>query len=174
MSCRLRACLPYTFNIAAGIHNIGFLETQFSTAVIFTLVDHWLWKFTNDSEDVQKTLTLSEVWWNSAKHFWNQPPPKVVPFFGPPDLSLVCLFMIVLICKVQLSTKVGFSGCDFCLKTIMEDIISTAKQRMYIVRLFYYKGSKQLATMMNKSFVLSVLMFCMPVLFPSLYVKDKD
>ena len=45
---------------------------------------------------------------------------------------------------------------------------------MYIVRLFYNLGSKQLATMMFKSFVLSVLMFCMPVLFPSLYVKDKD
>ena len=56
----------------------------------------------------------------------------------------------------------------------MENITSTAKQRMYIVRLFYNLGSKQLATMMFKSFVLSVLMFCMPVLFPSLYVKDKD
>ena len=53
----------------------------------------------------------------------------------------------------------------------MENIISTAKQRMYIVRLFYNQGSKQLATMMNKSFVLSVLMFCMPVLFPSLFVN---
>ena len=56
----------------------------------------------------------------------------------------------------------------------MENITSTAKQRMYIVRLFYNLGSKQLATMMFKSFVLSVLMFCMPVLFPTLYVKDKD
>jgi len=44
---------------------------------------------------------------------------------------------------------------------------------MYIVRNFVYLSSTTLASMLFKSFIISILTYCLPILYTSLYAKDK-
>ena len=91
------------------------------------------------------------------------------------DRQIYPLFVYDSVINLQstTSTKVGFSGCDLFLITIWKILFPPPSKECTgtLSDYFYNPGSKQLATMMYKSFVLSVLMFCMPVLFPSLYIN---
>ena len=55
----------------------------------------------------------------------------------------------------------------------IENIVTKANQRMYIVRNFLYLSTKPLACMLFKSFVLSLLMYCLPILYTSLFSRSK-
>ena len=55
----------------------------------------------------------------------------------------------------------------------MESIVSKAHQRMYIVKTFLFFSSVPLASMLFKSFIVSLLTYCLPILYTNLYAKDK-
>ena len=44
---------------------------------------------------------------------------------------------------------------------------------MYVVKNFLYLSYKPLTRMLFKSFVVSLLMYCLPVLYTSIYARDK-
>ena len=44
---------------------------------------------------------------------------------------------------------------------------------MFAVENFLYLSSKPLACMLFKSFVISLLMYCLPILYTSIYARDK-
>ena len=44
---------------------------------------------------------------------------------------------------------------------------------MYIVRNFVYISSKPLTNMLFKSFIVSVITYCLPIIFTSIYASDK-
>ena len=45
--------------------------------------------------------------------------------------------------------------------------------RMYIVKKFVYLSSKPLSNMLFKSFIVSVIIYCLPISFTSIYASDK-
>ena len=51
--------------------------------------------------------------------------------------------------------------------------VSKASQRMFVVENFLYLSSKPLACMKFKSFGISLLMYCLPILYTSIYATDK-
>jgi len=55
----------------------------------------------------------------------------------------------------------------------MNSVATKASQRMYIVGNFLYLSSTTLASMLFKSFIISLLTYCLPILYTSLYAKDK-
>ena len=77
-------CMPNTYNIA-GIRNIGFSDTQFSSICHFYICSPLALKDHNLIEKLLKKI-LSEFLWNSYWRLWNYSLLKVVPFFGPPDI----------------------------------------------------------------------------------------
>ena len=44
---------------------------------------------------------------------------------------------------------------------------------MYIVKNFLYLSTKPLACMLFKSFIVTLIMYCRPVLYPAMYQRDK-
>ena len=79
--------------------------------------------------------------------------------------------------EILFCEKVKYLGIDIDHKLRFEDyvqrITGKASQRMYVVKNFLYLSSKPLACMLFKSFVVSLLMYCLPVLFTSVYARDK-
>ena len=79
--------------------------------------------------------------------------------------------------NISFCEKVKYLGVDIDNKLRFEDyvhkITGKASQRMYVVKNFMYLSSKPLASMLFKSFVVSLLLYCLPVLHTSIYAKDK-
>ena len=46
-------------------------------------------------------------------------------------------------------------------------------ERMYIIKNFLYLSTKPLACMLFKSFIVSLIMYCLPVLYHTIYQRDK-
>ena len=44
---------------------------------------------------------------------------------------------------------------------------------MHIVRTFCHTSTKLLSSMLFKSFIISILTYCLPILYTSIYAKDK-
>ena len=44
---------------------------------------------------------------------------------------------------------------------------------MFVVRTFNYQSTKPLACMLFKGFIISILTYCLPILFTSIYARDK-
>ena len=55
----------------------------------------------------------------------------------------------------------------------IQSVVSKAEQRMYIVRNVVHLGTIPLATMLFKSFIVSLLTYCLPVLYTTIFAKDK-
>ena len=55
----------------------------------------------------------------------------------------------------------------------IHNTVPKASQRMHIVRTFLYKSTKSLSAMLFKSFIISILTYCIPILYPYVYAKDK-
>ena len=55
----------------------------------------------------------------------------------------------------------------------IQNVVRKANQRMYIIKNFLYLSTKPLACMLFKSFIVSLIMYCLPVLFPAIYQQDK-
>jgi hypothetical protein len=68
--------------------------------------------------------------------------------------------------RVQIDNKLRF-------EEHINSVATKASQRLYIVRNFVYLSSTTLARMLFKSFIISVPTYCLPILFTSLYAKDK-
>ena len=88
--------------------------------------------------------------------------------------ALISLCMPVTIDFCDSTKYLGVTvDTNFRFEKHIENILRVAKQRMYIIRLFYYLGSKDLASLLFQSFIVSRLMFCLPILFQSFYKKDQ-
>ena len=55
----------------------------------------------------------------------------------------------------------------------IQNVVRKANQRMYIIKNFLYLSTKPLACMLFKSFIVSLIMYCLPVLYPAIYQRDK-
>ena len=55
----------------------------------------------------------------------------------------------------------------------VQNTVTKASQRMHIVRTFLYKSTKSLSAMLFKSFIISILTYCIPILYPCVYAKEK-
>ena len=55
----------------------------------------------------------------------------------------------------------------------VQNTVTKASQRMYIVRAFLYKSTKSLSAVLFKSFIISILTYCIPTLYPCVYAKEK-
>ena len=55
----------------------------------------------------------------------------------------------------------------------VQKIAAKASQRMFAVENLLYLSSKAPACMIFKSFVISLLMYCLPILYTSIYARDK-
>ena len=79
--------------------------------------------------------------------------------------------------SISFSDNVKYLGVQIDDKLRFEEHINSvatkASQRMYIVRNFVYLSSTTLASMLFKSFIISLLTYCLPILYTSLYAKDK-
>ena len=79
--------------------------------------------------------------------------------------------------EISFCEKVKYLGVDIDQKLRFEDYVQRttgkASQRMHIVKNFLYLGSKPLACMLFKSFVVSLLKYCLPVLHTSIYARDE-
>ena len=79
--------------------------------------------------------------------------------------------------SISFSDDVKYLGVRIDDKLRFEEHINSvatkASQRMYIVRNFVYLSSTTLASMLFKSFIISLLTYCLPILYTSLYAKDK-
>ena len=51
--------------------------------------------------------------------------------------------------------------------------VSTASKIMYIVKNFVFFNSKSLSNMLTKSFIVSLICYCLPTIFTCLYSTDK-
>jgi len=49
----------------------------------------------------------------------------------------------------------------------------TVSRRMYIVKNFVYLSSKPLGNMLFKSFIMSCIAYCLPIVFICIYASDK-
>ena len=70
-----------------------------------------------------------------------------------------------------------YLGVDIDQELRFEDyvqrITGKASKRMYVVKKILYVSYKPLARMLFKSFVVSFLMYFLPVLYTSIYARDK-
>ena len=55
----------------------------------------------------------------------------------------------------------------------VKSVLTTVSQRMYIFKNFVYLSSKPLSNMLFKSFIVSVITYCLPIFFTSIYASDK-
>ena len=71
----------------------------------------------------------------------------------------------------------NYLGVDIDNKLRYEDyvqkIAGIASQRMFVARNFLYPSSKPLVSMLFYSFVIAILMHCLPTLYTSIYARDK-
>ena len=78
---------------------------------------------------------------------------------------------------IVLSDQVKYLGVTVDDKLRFQDhvqsAITTASQRMYIVKNFVFFSSKSLSVMLFKSFIVSLISYCLPVIFTCLYASDK-
>ena len=52
-------------------------------------------------------------------------------------------------------------------------VTKASQQRMHIVKTFCHANTKLLSLMLFKSFIISILTYCLPILYTSIYAKDK-
>ena len=97
--------------------------------------------------------------------------------FSTQRLKPDCPKLILANTEISFCEKVKYLGVDIDHKLRFEDyvqrITGKASQRMYVVKNFLYLSYKPLARMLFKSFVVSLLMYCLPVLYTSIYARDK-
>ena len=78
---------------------------------------------------------------------------------------------------ITMCDKVTYLGVLLDQKLRFEDhvqsVVSKAEQRMYIVRNFVHLSTVPLATMLFKSFIVSLLTYCLPILYTHVFAKDK-
>jgi len=55
----------------------------------------------------------------------------------------------------------------------VQSVVTTVSRRMYIVKNFVYLSSKPLANMLFKSFIMSRVAYCLPIIFTCIYASDK-
>ena len=55
----------------------------------------------------------------------------------------------------------------------VQNTVTKASQKMHIVRTFLYKSTKSLSIMLFKSFIIFILTYCIPILYPCVYAKEK-
>ena len=55
----------------------------------------------------------------------------------------------------------------------VQSVLTTVSQRMYIVKNFVYLSSKPLSNMLFKSFIVSLISYCLPILYTSIHASDK-
>ena len=79
--------------------------------------------------------------------------------------------------NIDFCDNVKYLGVLFDNKLRFEDhvnnVVSKANQRMFVIRTFNYQSTKPLACMLFKSFIVSILTYCLPILFTSIYSRDK-
>ena len=78
--------------------------------------------------------------------------------------------------SISFSDNVNYLGVQIHNKLRFEEHINSvatrASQKMYIFRNFVYLSSTTLASMLFKSFIISLLTCCLPILY-TLYAKEK-
>ena len=78
---------------------------------------------------------------------------------------------------IVLSDKVKYLGVvvddKLRFQEHVQSALSTASQRMYIVKNFVFFSSKSLSNMLFKSFIVSLISYCLPTFFTCLYATDK-
>ena len=67
---------------------------------------------------------------------------------------------------VQIDNKLLF-------ESYVNNVVTRDRQRMFIIRTFLYQSTKPLASMLFKSFIMSILTYCLPILYTSIYSRDK-
>ena len=55
----------------------------------------------------------------------------------------------------------------------IDNLVTKASQRMHIVKTFCHTSTKLLSSMLFKSFIISILTYCLPILYTSVYAKNK-
>ena len=55
----------------------------------------------------------------------------------------------------------------------VQSVLTTVSQRMYIVKNFVYLSSKPLSNLLLKSFIVSLISYCLPILNTSIHASDK-
>ena len=79
--------------------------------------------------------------------------------------------------SITMCDKVNYLGVLVDHKLRFEEhvqsIVTKAEQRMHIVRNFVYLSTRPLATMLFKSFIISLLTYCLPVLYTHVFARDK-
>ena len=79
--------------------------------------------------------------------------------------------------SITMCDKVTYLGIMLDQKLRFEEhiqsVVSKSEQRMYIVRNFVHLSTIPLATMLFKSFIVSLLTYCLPVLYTTIFAKDK-
>ena len=92
--------------------------------------------------------------------------------FSTQRLKPDCPKLILANTEISFCEKVKYLGVDIDHELRFEDyvqrITGKASQRMYVVKNFLYLSYKPLASMLFKSFVVSLLMYCLPVLYTSI------
>ena len=87
-----------------------------------------------------------------------------------PALELNCV-------KIDFCDNVKYLGVQIDNKLRFEshvnNVVTKASQRMFIIRTFLYQSTKPLASMLFKSFIMSILTYCLPILYTSIYSRDK-
>jgi len=53
-------------------------------------------------------------------------------------------------------------------------MVTTVTRRMYFVKKFVYCSSKPLAKMLFKSFIVSLIFYCLRIIFTCIYASDKN
>ena len=77
--------------------------------------------------------------------------------------------------NIVLSDKVRYLGVivdkDLRFHEHVQSVVTTAARRMYIVKNFVYFSSKPLANMLFKSFIMSLISYCLAIIFTCIYAK---
>ena len=55
----------------------------------------------------------------------------------------------------------------------VNNVVTKANQRMFVVKTFCNQSTSALSSMLFKSFIISILTYCLPVLYTCIYAKDK-
>ena len=160
----------YTNRITSNLSNITVLKYADDTCVIGLVGnDLDLCNYFSEINRISKQCMDLDLLLNASK-------TKEMLFstqrLKPDSPQLILDGTEILFCE-----KVKYLGIDIDHKLRFEDyvqrITGKASQRMYVVKNFLYLSSKPLACMLFKSFVVSLLMYCLPVLFTSIYARDK-
>jgi len=79
--------------------------------------------------------------------------------------------------NIVLSDKVRYLGVlvdqNLRFHEHVQSVVTTISRRMYIVKNFVYLSSKPLANMLFKSFIMSRIAYCLPIIFTCIYASDK-